>query len=194
MLRRYAAFRFYKNPALKVLLIADALVLTAAAMLTPIYAVFVQEVGGDLLDAGLTASALAFGSAIASLAAGRVADSLKNKKIFIIIGYAVTGAGFLLFTTIDSVWYLAAVQMMIGLARAFAEPAYDALYSTHLDKHKEAEDWGAWEAMSYAAAGLGALVGAAVVSATSFSTLFVIMAGLCAFSAVYIFRVPQRTL
>ena len=146
MLRRYQAFRFYKNPALKVLLVADALVLTAAAMLTPIYAVFVQEVGGDLLDAGITAAALAFGSALASLVAGKYADGLRNKRMLIIASYAVTGMGFLLFTVVDGVWFLAAVQVMIGLVRAFAEPAYDALYSVHLDKKKEAEEWGEWEA------------------------------------------------
>ncbi len=194
MLRRYAAFRFYKNPALKALLVADALVLAAAAMLTPIYAVFVQDVGGDILDAGLTAAALAFGSAIASLVAGRFADGLRNKRILIVIGYAVTGLGFFLFTTVSGVLFLAAVQVIIGLARAFAEPAFDALYSMHLDKKKEAEEWGAWEGMAYFVGGVGALVGAAVVSYTSFDTLFLIMAGLCFVSAVYMFRVPQRTL
>jgi MFS family permease len=194
MLKRYAAFHFYKNPALKALLIGDALVLTAAAMLTPIYAVFVQKVGGDLLDAGITAAALAFGSAAASLVAGRYADSLRNKKQLIVLGYVITGLGFLLFTTIHAVWYLAAVQLCIGLVRALAEPAFDALYSVHLDKNREAEEWGAWEGMSYFVAGVGALLGAAIVSYSSFTVLFLIMAGLCGVSALYMWRLPHRVL
>ncbi len=173
-------------------MVADALVLTAAAMLTPIYAVFVQEVGGDLLDAGVTAAALAFGSAAACLIAGRYADGLRNKRVLIVASYAVTGMGFLLFTVVNGVWFLAAVQVMIGLVRAFAEPAYDALYSMHLDKQKEAEEWGAWEAMAYFVGGAGALAGAAVVSYTNFDTLFIIMASLCAVSAIYMLRVPKR--
>ncbi|HEU4984602.1 MAG TPA: MFS transporter [Nitrososphaera sp.] len=193
MLRRYSGYRFY-NPALKVLLIADALVLTAAAMLTPIYAVFVQEVGGDLLDAGFTAAALAFGSAFASLVAGRYADSLRNKRLLIVASYAVTGLGFLTFTIVDGVWFLAAVQVMIGLVRAFAEPAFDALYSIHLDKKKEAEEWGTWEAMAYFVGGTGALLGAAIVSYASFDMLFILMASLCAASSIYMFRVPNKTL
>ena len=192
MLKRFASFHFYKNRALRVLLIADGLVLMSAAMLAPIYAAFVAHVGGDLLDAGVTAAALAFGSGIASLFAGRMADKARNKKLFIIIGYAVTGTGFLLFTTTHSLWYLATIQVFIGLAQAFAQPAYDALYSVHLDKHKEAEGWGAWEATSYFTAGIGALVGGLVVSLASFSTLFVLMAGLCACSAIYMTRVPQK--
>lgn len=175
-------------------MIADALVLSAAAMLTPIYAVFVQEVGGDLLDAGVTAAALAFGSAAAALIAGKYADHLRDKRMLIVASYAVTGLGFLLFTMVSSVWYLAAVQVMIGLVRAFAEPAYDALYSMHLDKKKEAEEWGAWEAMAYFVGGAGALLGAAVVSYTNFDMLFVLMASLCAVSAIYMLSVPKKTL
>src|SRR5688572_30397889 len=194
MWRRYTIFRYHGNRALKVLLIGDALVLTSIAMLTPIYAVFVSEVGGDLLDAGITAAALAFGSAIASFLSGRITDRTRNKRIFVIMGYAVTGLGFLLFTTVNSVLYLAAIQVVVGLVQAFAQPAYDALYSLHLSKGKEAEGWGTWEAVSYFAAGVGALAGAAIVSATSFSTLFMIMAVLCGISAIYVTRVPQRTL
>jgi MFS family permease len=194
MLRHYASFRFYRNRALRALLIGDALVLTAAAMLTPIYAVFVQEVGGDILDAGLTAAALAFGSAAASLVAGRYADHLRNKKYLIIVAYAVTGIGFLLFTAISSIWYLAAVQVVIGLVRAFADPAFDALYSVHLDKKREGEEWGVWEAMAYFVAGAGALVGSAIVSFASFDVMFVTMAVLCFLSAIYLLRLPRRTL
>ena len=194
MLRRFAAFRLYKNRALRALLIVDGLVLAAVAMLAPIYAVFVDEVGGDLLDAGLTAGALAFGSGVASLISGKIADKTKNKRVFIFVAYAVTGLGFLLFTTIHSVWYLAAVQAVIGLAQAFGQPAYDALYSVHLEDGREAEGWGAWEAVSYFTTAFGALLGGFIVSVTSFSTLFVIMAALCGFSAIYITRVPHRTL
>ena len=194
MMRRYTSFRFYKNPAIKALLIGDSLVLTSIAMLTPIYAVFVSEAGGDLLDVGITAAALAFGSALAALLAGRVADKTRNKRRFVIIGYVITGLGFLLFTTVHSIWYLAAIQVVVGLVQAFAQPAYDALYSMHLDKGQEAEGWGAWEAVAYFAAGVGALGGAAIVSATNFSTLFVMMAALCLVSAIYVSRIPQKTL
>ena len=191
MIRRYLSFSFHKNPALKALLITDGLLLTAEAMLVPIYAVFVQEVGGDILDAGITAAALALGAGVASLFAGKYADKLRNKQQLIVVCYAVTGLGFLLFTTIESVWYLAAVQVVIGLVRASSEPAFDALYSVNLDKNKEAEGWAGWESMAYFVTAAGSLIGAAVVAATSFDVLFVVMAVLCLLSAAYLSRVPK---
>lgn len=181
----------YKNPALKTLLVADALLLTAEAMLVPIYAVFVVEVGGDILDAGITAAALAFGAGVASLVGGKYADGLRDKKQLIVACYALTALGFLLFTTVNSVWYLAAVQAGLGLVRAFAEPAFDALYSVNLDKNKEAQGWAAWESMTYFVTAVGSVVGAAIVSTFSFDTLFIIMAILAAVSAVYLFGVPK---
>ncbi|HSX16874.1 MAG TPA: MFS transporter [Patescibacteria group bacterium] len=194
LLQRYGAIRGLHNPALKVLLISDAMVLIAVAMLTPIYAAFVGGVGGDLLDAGLTASALAFGSAIAALFAGKYADGLRTKKSLLVFSHAVVGVGFLLFITVHSVWYLAAIQAAIGLVRALADPAFDALYSTHLDKSEEASEWGTWEAMAYSAGGVGAIVGGVIVHYGSFRTLFVAMAVLCFASSLYVMRVPKRVL
>ncbi len=191
MLKRFLAFGFYRNPALKALLITDALMLTAEAMLVPIYAVFVQQVGGDILDAGITAAALAFGAGVACLAAGKYADGLRDKKQLIAACYAITGLGFLAFTLVGNVWQLAAIQVVIGLVRAFSEPVFDAFYSANLDKSKEAEGWAGWEATAYFVTAGGSLIGAAVVAVTSFDTMFIFMAVLCFLSSLYLFRVPS---
>ncbi|MBX6334315.1 MFS transporter [Candidatus Saccharibacteria bacterium] len=105
--------------------------------------------------------------------------------------YALTALGFLLFTTITSIWYLAAVQAGLGLVRAFAEPAFDALYSANLDKNREAQGWAAWEAMAYFVTAFGSVAGAAIVSAFSFDTLFTVMAIMSVVSALYLFSVPK---
>jgi DHA1 family tetracycline resistance protein-like MFS transporter len=160
VLQRLYALRGIRNPALRVLLMSDALILIAVAMVTPIYAVFVSNVGGDILDAGLTAA----------------------------------GLGFLLFTTVNNVWYLAGIQVAIGLVRALADPAFDALYSTHLDRNQEAAEWGTWEALAYAAGGVGAIMGGIIVHFSSFDALFVVMAALCFISSLYVMRIPKRVL
>ena len=193
-MQRYYALRGVKNPALRVLLISDALVLISAAMITPIYAAFVDSVGGDILDAGLTAAGLAFGSAFAALVAGKYADGLREKKSLLVLSHAVVGAGFLLFITVHNVWYLAAIQVVIGLVRALADPAFDALYSKHLDRNEEAAEWGTWEAIAYAAGGVGAILGGLIVHFSSFKALFITMGVLCLLSALYINRIPRRVL
>jgi MFS family permease len=194
MLKRFGALRYIKNRSLRALLIADAIVLIATAMLTPIYATFVEEVGGDVLDAGITAAALAFGAGFASLVAGKYPDALKDKKIMIVYGFAAIGVFFLLYTQVTTVWHLALVQLLMGLVRALFDPAFDALFSTHLDKNKEAEEWGAWEGMAYFSAGIGAILGAGVVALFNFDALFIVMGALCFASSLYVFRLPRRVL
>jgi predicted MFS family arabinose efflux permease len=194
MLKRFLALRYIKNHALRALLISDGLVLTAEAMLAPIYAVFVTRIGGDILDAGITAAALAFGAGIASVISGRHVDTLKSKRMVIVYGYAVSGVAFLLYTQVNSVWQLAVVQLIVGLIRPLYGPAFDALYSVHLDKKREAEEWGAWEAVSYFTAGVGAIIGGALVALFNFDALFVGMAVLCFASALYVIKLPKRTL
>jgi MFS family permease len=191
MLKRYSAIRSTGNPALRVLLIGDAITLTAAAMLTPIYAIYVEEIGGSLFDAGLTAAALAFGAGLMAIIGGRFTDTVKNKKLLVVGGYFVIGLGFLAMTQVQNVLGLALIQLIVGLARPVYETAFDALYSIHLDKTKEAQEWGIWEGVSYFAAGIGAILGSLFVLQFSSQALFALMAGMCFIGALYVFKVKK---
>lgn len=194
MLRRYVSLRYLKNKALRALLIGDAMSLVAAAMFTPIYAIYISEIGGDIFEAGITASALAFGAGIASIIGGRYTDRVKDKRLILVGGYAIVGVGFLLYTQVSSVAHLAIVQLLMGLVQPIYQTAFDALYSIHLDPHEEAQEWGAWEATAYFAAGIGAIAGSAFVAYFSFTGLFVLMSALSFASAIYVARLPRKLL
>ena len=155
----YRRLRYIKNRSIRALLVCDGLLLTATAMLAPIYVLFVNKVGGDLLAASLTGAGLAFGSGIMSLWVGRLVDRLTNQRLLLVICFVLTAIGFAMYTLASSVWYLFFIQVGLGFVQAIHATVYDALYSTHLDDHHEGEEWGAWEALSYFSAGLGALLG-----------------------------------
>ncbi|MFC1638980.1 MFS transporter [Patescibacteria group bacterium] len=180
--------------AMRVLLGTNALILLAGAMLAPIYALFVEEVGGDLLDASLTGAAFALAAGIAALFAGRIADRVKEAELIVAAGYVIIGACFLALTQVRGIYGLLVVQVVIGLAEATYSPSFDALFSKHLDRRRAGAAWGTWEAMAYFMTAAGALVGGFVASFWGFNALFVLMAALSFASGVYIYFLPRKIL
>lgn len=184
----------FLNQALKILLATNSLILFSGAMFGPIYALFVKKIGGSLLDAGLTAGIFALAAGITTLIAGRYSDKIKENELILVFGYTLMGLGFMLYTKINSINSLFLVQILIGFSEAIFWPAFDAIYSKHLTKGKAGREWGAWEAMNYFTAALGAIAGGFIAFKFGFNTLFIIMAIFCFISAFYIYLLPRKIL
>lgn len=186
--------RFLNRP-LRILLINDTMVLIASAMIVPIYAVYVDKIGGDLLDAGLAAGIFAIVAGCAVLVTGRISDRSKRKGRILASGYLLSGVGFLLYIFVDNIWQLLAVQALVGLSQAIIAPVFDALYTDHIgSKKRTSSRWSLWEAGYYFAIAIGSAGGALIVKLTSFNVLFMLMAGLCFTSGLYILSRPKRLL
>ncbi len=185
--------RFF-NKQIRILLFADALVSIAAAMLGPIYALFVEELGGKLLDASFTVAAFALAGIITTLLTGVWVDRLKNKKLLLAFGYCMMGLGFVLFSFANTVKLVLIIQFVIGIADALVAPAYDALFSYYINRKKAGKEWGAWEASGYFANFIGATTGGILVSALGFKPVFWIMAVICWASGLYILKLPHKIL
>jgi len=183
---------FPSNPALRILLLTNSLILMAVAMVAPIYALLVSRIGGDLLDASLTGSVFAVVAGMTLLVSGQYADKKKARRRIVILGYCLIGIAFLLYTVVSNIWWLLLVQVLIGLGEAIYAPAFDGLYSSHLDDGFESREWGNWEATHYFSTAIGALAGGLIVRYIGFNALFVTMAVFCFGSALYIGRLPKR--
>jgi len=160
---------------LKILLTTGALFTLAGGLFGPIYAIFVEQIGGDLLTAGGAYSAFAIAAGVLMLLLGKWEDKSKHQEKLVILGYALSCAGFLGYLFIQRPIHLFAVQIILGVANAINTPAYDSLYSKFLDKGKFASEWGMWESMTRIVTGIAALIGGFVAKIYGFRTLFIIM-------------------
>lgn len=176
----------FTNKYLRVLLLTNSVILLSGAMLGPIYALFVEKVGGSLMDAAVAGGVYSLMAAMVTLVSGKFADKIKRKKIIIALGYFIMGAGFLSYLWVNSVWSLFVVQAIIGFGEAIYAPVFDSLYSKHINWGKGGSQWGTWESTRYLTASLGAFIGGALVTLVGFNSLFITMTLLCASSAVYI--------
>jgi MFS family permease len=160
---------------LKILLFAEACLTIAAGMLGPIYAVFVEEIGGNILDASSAWAVFMLTMGIIVLMIGRWEDKLKHQEKMVIIGYVVRAVGYLGYIFVYNQPALLLVQIMLGLGGALNIPAYDALYTKFLDRGKEASEWADWEAMYYIMTAFAALSGGVLAYYYGFRILFMIM-------------------
>jgi len=182
------------NKAIRILLVTNGLTLVAGAMLGPIYALFVEEIGGSLLDASYAFGVFAFVAGIVTLISGNYADRIKENELILVAGYAIMGIGFLGYIFVNSIFLLLVVQAIIGLGEAIYGPAFDVIYSKHLDRGKAGREWGAWEAINYFTASFGAVAGGVIVTLFGFNVIFVVMGLLCFVSAIYILLLPRIVL
>jgi predicted MFS family arabinose efflux permease len=110
----------------------------------------------------------------------------------VVLGYSLIGAGYLGYTLIDSVTDLLLVQIVIGMGEAVYSPAFDALYSKHLDKGRAGSEWGAWESLNYFSITFGAVAGGLTVKYFGFDVMFQAMSLLAFISVFYLLRLPRR--
>ncbi len=160
---------------LKVLLAADFFIILAMGMIAPIYAVFVENIGGDILDAGSTWAIFALTAGILVYIIGKWEDKDKHYAKMLFVGYSLRSLGFVGYMFVQNTYQLFAVQVLFGISMAVATPSFDALFSSYLDKGKYATEWGVWEAMNMIVSAVAALIGGVIAKYFGFNTLFMIM-------------------
>jgi len=156
-------------------------------MLGPIYALFVKDLGGSLLDASFAAGIFAFAAGITTLISGKYADKIKRQRAMIVNAYTIMALGFFAYIFVNSIYTLFLVEIVIGFGEAFYAPAFDSLFTKHTTKTKVGREWGAWESVNYFSAAFGAIAGGFIVANMGFSSLFIIMGTISLLSAIYLY-------
>jgi MFS family permease len=169
---------------LKILLLSSFLISFSAGLFGPIYAVFVEEIGGDLLTAGSAFAAFSIVSGILIYFLGKWEDKIKHKENILIISRFLTIFGTAGYLLIQTPIHLFAVQIVLGISAALITPAFDGLYSKNLTKGKYASQWGLWESMYSITVGVAAIIGGFVAQNYGFQTLFIIMTFLAILSFI----------
>jgi MFS family permease len=160
---------------LKLFLVGNSFFTLALGMIGPIYAIFVQEIGGDILAAGASWAIFMVVSGFGIFLMGKFQDKIRRDKPVMIIGYSLTALGFLGYYFVSDVAHLFMVQVLLGLGSVVYIPAIDSFYTKYLEKGKYASEWAAWEGIYFIITGVGAIVGAFLAKTFGFRNLFLAM-------------------
>ncbi len=174
------------NKIIDLLIVSSFFYGLAAGLLGPIYAIYVQEIGGDILTAGYSYAIFTIICGVFILLLGIWENRSKHEEKIILLSRVLAVAGFVGYLFVTNPMDLFLVQVVLGISVAFVVPAFDSFYSRHIDKNKETEEWGAWEGVYQISLGISAVIGAVVADYFGFKTLIWLMILFAVFSLVVI--------
>lgn len=177
---------------IKILLMISVLFSMASGLFGPIYAVFVEQIGGDLLDAGGAYAAFSISTGILLLVMSKWEDRMKHQEKMVVLGYFLNCLGFVGYIFVSNPLELFIVQIVFGISTAIATPAYDGLYSKYCEKNHLTWTWGLWETSYFIVVGVAAFLGGAIAQFWGFKALFQIMLVISLMGLVVSFDLLRR--
>jgi MFS family permease len=160
-------------------------------MLGPLFAIFGERVGGNVLEISWAWAVylIVFGSLV--ILAGRYSDKV-NKGRLMVAGFGLNAALTFCYLLVNSPASLLALQAGLGVAAALATPTWDALYARYEDRKHDGATWGIGDGSIRVLAGTGLLIGGVIVTATSFEMLFMIMGTVQVMSSLFVLQLVLR--
>lgn len=163
------------NKHIKILLYGGNIWYFGEGMLGPLFAIFTERVGGDILDVSLAWATYLIIAGLLYIIVGKITDRYDNKEKVMVLGYALNALFTFGYLLVSAPWHLFIVQAGLGIAAAMATPTWDALYAKHEDRKHDGFEWGLAGGEAQIITGIAIIVGGYIVSYGSFTTLFLIM-------------------
>ncbi len=169
---------FQVNPIVKAYIISESFLWSAWNFVAPIFALFVIA---NIQDATVQTAAIAFSihqvsRVIFELMSGKYLSRSSNqmKLLATILGTLSLSVAYvgLAFSMTEIMLYI--FYAMAGFGLGVATPAKNALFSMHLDKNKEATEWGMADAACFICNALASIVGGFVAFQYGFTNLLLV--------------------
>lgn len=164
------------NPIIKLMILSDVLIVGAAGMLAPLFALFIEDfiVGGDALVVSVAMSCFLLSRSLLQIPVATFIDRVKGEKddyLFLLIFSFLSAALPLLYLLITTPLQLYLVQILLGLASAASYPSYMAIFTRHVDAHKEGTEWGIYYTMTDLGSAALAIIGGYIAEFFGFRSL-----------------------
>ena len=163
------------NRILNILLYSSFFLIFSIGLLGPIYAIFVEDIGGDVLTAGSTYAVYSIVMGIVIFLLSKWEDHVKHQEKLLVASRVLTVVGTAGYLFVSSPTDLFLVQVIIGISYAIGAPVYDTMYSKHLERGKGVSQWGVWESMDAIVTGISAFLGSLIVALFGFHILMIVM-------------------
>lgn len=168
---------FKKHKKLHLINIAEFFAHLAGGMMTPVYYLFTERIGGDAFDSGNTYGLYLMIHAIAIGIFSRNNYILKNRKKIIFISYFLQLSSSILYLFVSNILMLGYLQIFLAIQSSLYATVFHSYYG-NIATNSEIEDskvWSLWNISTYLGVGLASILGGYVATYYTFDYIFYLM-------------------
>lgn len=180
------------NYKLKLILLSNSVQVFAATLLVPVFAIFIDDIGGGPELAGILFGISFFVTALGNLIMIRVQDARLRDVSLYKVGLLIKIGAWVLLAFHQSIPTLIVAQIILGTATAIGAPSFGSLVSEHLDKRRHISDWSRWAFMENTVTAISSVLSGFIIVAYSFDVLFAIMAAMTFLSFILAMGITKR--
>ena len=176
--------------AAKMLLKENSVFELGAGLFGPIYAIYVTQIGGSILDAGLAWAVFLIFIGLTELVVAKYLDRFKMKNV-LIVTTLLSAAAIMSYVFVSNMYQLLVLQAVLGIISAVDKPTWSAWYSTFSKKEERGRAFALAGFTNNVGKGVAALIGAAIAQYLGFGILFIISGLLILSSLVFLLRIKS---
>jgi len=163
------------NKTTKILLIASSLWYFGEGLFGPLFAVYAQKIGGDLLDITWAWAAYLIATGIFYVLVGKFVNKSKYKKEVMIFGYGLNALLTFGYIFVHNTQQLFMIQIGLGIAEALSASIWDSLFAHHLEDKSNTFHWSIANGHPHFVSGIAIAIGGLIANYISFEVLFLTM-------------------
>ncbi len=168
------------NSVIRILTISDVITISGFGLISPIFAIFIvgSIEGGSIEVVGIAMTIFLLTKSLGQIPAGIIIDRIKGENDdfwAMFVGSLCYSLIPLLYIFISTPIQLYIVQFFYGLSVALTYPSWYAIFTRHIDHHREGIEWGVYNTLIDLGAAGAAAIGGFVASKFGFVPLFVVI-------------------
>lgn len=184
------------NNLIKILTYSDILILSGWGLVNPIFAVYItsQVQGGNLELVGLASAVFLILKSFVQIPVAKYIDQKKGEiddAIVMTLGTFMVSLVPFLFILAKTAPQVLALQVFHGLGAALVTPGWMAIFTRHIDRHQEAEEWSIYMSMTSLGMALAGALGGFLAEAFGFELVFVLVGIISTVGACFLFFIYQ---
>lgn len=160
-----------KARTVKILFTVESIWAFGSGLFLPIFAIFSTQIGGDITDAGIAAGIFLIVTSSLQWLIGEWIDRLQEKW-FIVADYLLEAFVFFGYIFVQNIWQLFVLQVVLGIANAIGDPAWESLFGKSIPKASSGKLWSRSHLWIGYASGFGIILGGYLAHHWGFRSIF----------------------